>query len=113
MLRRRSPDRRRRPSCSGWGWPRRARTRAHPRPARPRHPGAAAAADRPRAADPGLPTDLLLPQFLGAPATAQPIPHPPVPQLPLLSANGTNSMHNDAYASDAYEVSGPLGRNLR
>ena len=22
-------------------------------------------------------------------------------------------MHNDAYASDAYEVSGPLGRNLQ
>ena len=30
-----------------------------------------------------------------------------------MSPNGTNSMHNDAYASDAYTVSGPLGRNLQ
>ena len=31
----------------------------------------------------------------------------------MLSANGTNSMHNDAYASDAYDVSGPLGSDLQ
>lgn len=30
-----------------------------------------------------------------------------------MSDNGTNSMHNDAYASDGYEVSGPLGKNLK
>ncbi len=30
-----------------------------------------------------------------------------------MSATGTNSMHNDAYASDAYTVSGPLGRDLQ
>jgi hypothetical protein len=62
---------------------------------------------------PSLPTDLLVPRFIGAPATAQPIAHPPIPQHPWLSPDGTNSMHNDAYASDAYEVSGPLGRNLK
>jgi hypothetical protein len=62
---------------------------------------------------PALPTDLLVPQFVGGPVTAQPIRHRAVPQLPMLSANGTNSMHNDAYASDAYEVSGPLGANLQ
>jgi hypothetical protein len=39
--------------------------------------------------------------------------HEPIAQNPFLSPNGTNSMHNDAYASDAYEVSGPLGRNLK
>ena len=62
---------------------------------------------------PSLPTDLLVPRSFGAPATAQPIAHEPVPQNPWLSADGTNTMHNDSYASDAYEVSGPLGTNLR
>lgn len=61
---------------------------------------------------PSLPTDLLVPKFVGAPATEQPIAHPLVPQNPWLSPNGTNSMHDDAYASDAYDVSGPLGKNL-
>jgi hypothetical protein len=62
---------------------------------------------------PSLPTDLLVPRFVGAPATAQPIAHPPIPQSPWLSPDGTNSMHDDAYASDAYQVSGPLGRSLK
>jgi hypothetical protein len=62
---------------------------------------------------PSLPTDLLVPRFVGAPATEQPIADSPVPQHPWLSPNGTNSMHNDAYASDAYQVSGPLGNNLK
>ena len=61
---------------------------------------------------PSLPTDLLR-AFIGTPATEQPLAHSPIPQNPWLSPNGTNSMHNDAYASDAYEVSGPLGRNLK
>ena len=50
-----------------------------------------------------------VPKYVGAPATPDPIAHPPIPQHPYLSPDGTNSMHNDAYASDAYEVSGPLG----
>lgn len=62
---------------------------------------------------PSLPTDLLVPNFIGAPAAEQPIAHPPIPQNPWLSPDGTNTMHNDAYASDAYQVSGPLGKNLR
>jgi hypothetical protein len=62
---------------------------------------------------PSLPTDLLVPRHVGTPATADPISHPPIPQHPYLSPDGTNSMHNDAYASDAYQVSGPLGRNLK
>ncbi|MCW2751745.1 MAG: hypothetical protein JWR83_2855 [Aeromicrobium sp.] len=61
---------------------------------------------------PSLPTDLLVPTFTGAPAKKQPIAHSKVPQNPWLSANGSNTMHNDAYASDAYDVSGPLGRKL-
>lgn len=62
---------------------------------------------------PSLPTDLLTEPFSGTAATANPLPHEEIKQNPYLSANGTNSMHNDAYASDAYEVSGPVGRNLQ
>ena len=62
---------------------------------------------------PSLPTDFLTEPFSGSPATANPLPHEQIKQNPFLSANGTNSMHNDAYASDAYEVSGPLGQNLK
>jgi hypothetical protein len=62
---------------------------------------------------PPLPTDLLSQPFTGTPAVAQPLPHLPIGQNPFLSPNGTNSMHDDAYASDAYEVSGPLGHDLQ
>src|SRR5689334_10558276 len=62
---------------------------------------------------PSLPTDFLTEPFSGTPATANPLPHEEIKQNPFLSANGTNSMHNDAYASDAYEVSGPLGNNMK
>ena len=62
---------------------------------------------------PPLPTDLLSESFTGTTATKRPVTHSAIPQHPFLSPNGTNSMHDDAYASDAYEVSGPLGRNLQ
>ena len=62
---------------------------------------------------PPLPTDLLSESFTGTPATKRPVAHSAIPQHPYLSPNGTNSMHDDAYASDAYEVSGPLGRKLQ
>jgi hypothetical protein len=62
---------------------------------------------------PTLPTDLLVPSYVGSPATAQPLAHPAIPQNPHLAANGRSSMHNDSYSSDAYRVSGPLGRNLK
>jgi hypothetical protein len=61
---------------------------------------------------PALPTDSLVPAFEGAPVVRRPLDHPPVPQNPFLSPNGTSSMHNDAYSTDAYDVSGPLGREL-
>ena len=70
---------------------------------------AAAATGGPAAADLSSVALFKVPQYIGAPATPKPIAHPPIPQHPFLSANGTNSMHNDPYASDAYEVSGPLG----
>lgn len=61
---------------------------------------------------PPLPTDLLVPRFTGAAVTAQPLDAPPVPQNPWLAPNGRSSMHNDAYSTDAYAVSGPTGRAL-
>lgn len=63
---------------------------------------------------PLLPTDLIAGRPMeGNPATAQPLAHPPIPQHPAMAPNGRNSMHNDAYASDTYEVSGPLGVDLQ
>lgn len=62
---------------------------------------------------PALPTDWLTGPFTGTAAVANPLPHETIKQNPYLSPNGTNSMHNDAYASDAYTGPGPLGRNLK
>jgi hypothetical protein len=61
---------------------------------------------------PVLPTGPLAPAFSGTPATANPIAPTGNPQNPYLSPNGTNSMHNDAYGTNAYAVSGPLGKHL-
>jgi hypothetical protein len=41
----------------------------------------------------------------------QPVPHVVLAQHPFMSSNGGNNMHCDAYMSDAYEASGPLGLN--
>ena len=78
-----------------------------------RRPHAATDPGLPGLPIPSLPTDLLVPKFVGAEATSRPLPAPAVPQHPYLSPNGTSSMHNDAYSTDAYDVSGPLGRNLK
>ena len=59
---------------------------------------------------PSLPGPLLVPSFVGAPATPQPIASFPVPQNPNLAPNGRSNMHNDAYGTNAYDWSGPLGR---
>jgi len=48
-----------------------------------------------------------VPQF-----SPQPIKAEPVPQCPALAPNGRNNMHNDAYMSDTYTWSGPLGGRL-
>jgi hypothetical protein len=59
---------------------------------------------------PSLPGPLLVPSYVGAPATARPIASFPVPQNPFLAPNGRSNMHNDAYGTNAYSWSGPLGR---
>jgi hypothetical protein len=41
----------------------------------------------------------------------KPIPHVPIPQHPYMAPNPGSNMHCDAYISDTYEASGPLGVN--
>jgi hypothetical protein len=42
---------------------------------------------------------------------SEPIGHVPIPQHPSMAPNPGNNMHCDAYISDTYEASGPLGLN--
>jgi len=52
-----------------------------------------------------------VPDFIGEPATAHPISAKPVPEDPFLAANGRSGIHLDAYQSDTYPFSGPLGHS--
>ena len=42
-----------------------------------------------------------------------PIAHVTIPQHPFMAPNVGNNMHSEAYMSDSYEASGPLGLNPR
>ncbi|WP_309650483.1 hypothetical protein [Nocardioides sp.] len=53
---------------------------------------------------------LATPRYLGSPATPQPIDLR-VPQHPRLAVNGTSTMHNDGWSTDAYPGPGPLGES--
>ena len=53
---------------------------------------------------------LVTPAYLGAPATPRPVTMG-LPQHPHLAPNGLSSMHDDAWASDAYAGLGPLGHD--
>ncbi|MDP3893461.1 hypothetical protein [Nocardioides sp.] len=52
---------------------------------------------------------LTTPSYVGRAATPAPVTGYAVPGHPGLARNGTSSMHNDAWASDSYPWSGPLG----
>jgi hypothetical protein len=52
-----------------------------------------------------------VPEFIGGPATPNPISTTPVPADPFMAANGRNSLHADAYQSDTYPTAGPLGHS--
>ena len=54
-------------------------------------------------------TPATAPEFEGAPATPRPVPAPPVPRHPHMAANERSNLHDDAYQTDAYLRSGPLG----
>lgn len=58
---------------------------------------------------PQMPGVLAAPSYIGRPSIPKPIDAQEVPAHPYLAANGTNSMHNDPYASDAYTWAGPVG----
>ena len=51
--------------------------------------------------------------FSGQVATPQSVKAPKPPRHPFMAANGRSNVHNDAYQTDTYRNSGPLGRDLR
>ena len=53
-----------------------------------------------------------LPTFIGAPATRHPISGTQAPQNPFMAPNGRSNLHDDAYMTDSYERSGPLGHSM-
>lgn len=55
---------------------------------------------------PGL---LVTPGYVGREAIVRPVTGFEVPQHPHLARNGAGSMHNDAWATDAYTWRGPIG----
>lgn len=52
-----------------------------------------------------------VPGFVGSPAEPAPIEALAIPQNPFMAGNGKGSTHNDAYMSDTYQWSGPLGHD--
>jgi hypothetical protein len=54
-----------------------------------------------------------VPPFIGAPAKPKALSAPAVPRHPLMAANGRSNIHDDAYMTDTYTGSGPLGRNVQ
>lgn len=62
---------------------------------------------------PSDPRDALLHPFTGSAVAAKPLPAQSVPQHPFMARNDGSNLHNDAYQSDTYNRSGPLGRDLK
>jgi hypothetical protein len=52
-------------------------------------------------------------EFTGHAAKPHRVKAPPIPRHPFMAANGRNAVHNDAYQSDTYRNSGPIGADLR
>lgn len=57
---------------------------------------------------PGL---LVGPSYVGRAAKPRPIEGVAIPDSPSMAPAGRNSMHNDAWATDAYTWAGPLGKD--
>jgi hypothetical protein len=51
--------------------------------------------------------------FSGRVAEPRPVFAPRVPRHPFMAANGRSNVHNDAYQTDTYRQSGPLGGRMR
>jgi hypothetical protein len=54
-----------------------------------------------------------VPAFIGAAAKPKSVSAPSVPRHPFMAANGRSNIHDDAYMTDTYTGSGPLGRNMQ
>jgi hypothetical protein len=54
-----------------------------------------------------------VPSFLGSPAKPKSVAAPSIPAHPFMAANGRSNIHDDAYMTDTYLTSGPLGRNMQ
>jgi hypothetical protein len=54
-----------------------------------------------------------LPVFIGAPAKPHPINGTATPQNPFMAPNGRSNLHDDAYMTDSYPQSGPLGHAMQ
>src|SRR5438128_5741391 len=63
---------------------------------------------------PQNPSDLAaVPAFIGSPAKASRVSAPTVPQNPFMAPNGRSNLHDDAYMTNTYLWSGPLGNNMQ
>ena len=63
---------------------------------------------------PQVPAELAcLDVFSGKVAKPRPVFAPRVPRHPFMAANGRSNVHNDAYQTDTYRQSGPLGGPMR
>lgn len=61
---------------------------------------------------PGDPAPAGVPEFVGEPASPEPIPQRWRPvQNPFMAPDPNSNLHNDAYMTDAYRRAGPLGRD--
>jgi len=77
---------------------------------------AAACAPTPAAAAvpiPEGPDASTLPVFIGAPAKPHSISGTTTPQNPFMAPNGRSNLHDDAYMTDSYPQSGPLGHAVQ
>src|SRR4051812_22581776 len=64
------------------------------------------------AAIPGGPDSTGLPQFIGKPAKAHRVAGQRVPRHPFMAPNGRSNLHDDAFQTDSYRRSGPLGIDM-
>ncbi len=52
------------------------------------------------------------PEFIGKPAKPHPVKADRVPRHPFMARNGRSVIHNNAYQTDTYTQSGPLGNDM-
>jgi hypothetical protein len=63
---------------------------------------------------PQNPLDLeAVPAFAGAPAAPRSVSAPTVPQNPFMAPNGRSNLHDDAYMTNTYTWSAPLGNGMQ